>query len=371
MVSQQLVILCQRGFLAMVFALVASMMIATAAAPPAHVSSQQALLSPHIRRGQILTWFATQTHIWPRWMLARCRTCGPDSHAILLACTVTSDDRNGFALSRRVRPFLANQPHTPTLEHPPIIIHNGHEFKIDRSPLNADPICMFYSMAMYGSPPPVIKVGTTWHFERPSSFGGSRGTTTVSKLDVKTNTVSLHVAESGAGSALINMTISNGGIIERESDQWDSNLESSALPRSIASPTDIISWSAQQQSLAKLWNYPPAEVVPFSALPDIVNPNGHIVSIWQVQPNVTLIRIWHFGPFSLQSLRPTLPRLRDVFLALGVALLVVVVSRAAMMLFQTIRGQTIVSPRAKRRRVLLEIALAVVAVAGSMWWIYR
>jgi hypothetical protein len=353
-----------------------------AAATTSSISSKQVLLSPRIYPGQVLTWFGTITSIPTRWEVSNCSHCGPNSYSDIIACSVTGENRLGYTLSRRVRSFLANQPHTPTLEHPSIIFRSGRAFNTDGTPLNDEPVCMFYSPAMYGSPPATIRVGTSWQFRRPPGFGelgGLHGATTVSDIDVKTNMVQLHIVATGVGSGLIDMIVSNGGVIESEVDRWDSHLNPKTSPRFISSPTDTSSWSIQHQSFAKLWDSPPSEAVPFNehALPDIFDPNGHFISVWQipVAPKVTLIRIWHFGPFSFGSLSETLsamkPSGRDVLLFAGVMLLVGMFGRAAILALQVIRPQRPVLPRTKRTQLFLVIALGVAAAVSSIWWIYR
>jgi hypothetical protein len=360
----------------MLIAVVALLALGTPSPASAGILSQHALLTPQLRRGEVLTWFATITADMPWNHL--CRNCGPDSHSDLLACSVTDQNQYGFLVTRRVRAFLADQPHTPILEHPAIIIGGGHEYKIDGSPLDDDPICLLYSSAMYGKPPKRLNIGTTWRFSRSPNFGylkGLHGTATVTKLDPKSNSVSLHVSETGAGSALVDMTISDGGVIETESDRWDSHPKYLAVPKTIANPTDTIIWTRQHQSLVGLWRYPPSEVVPFPqyALPDVFNPNGRFISIWRVPfgPPITLIRIWHFGPFSVQSLIPALPRVRDVLLILGTIVLVLLVGKVATMFLVSDAGLAFVSPADRKRQVQVTGALALIAAACSMWWVYH
>jgi hypothetical protein len=358
----------------MIAAVVALLALGIPSPAAAGVSSQHALLAPQLHRGEAVTWFAIITSDMKPWNA--CRGCGPDSYADLLACSVTDQNQYGFLVTRRVRSFLANQPHTPILEHPAIIIGGGHEYKVDGSPLNDDPICLLYSSAMYGKPPIRLNVGTTWRFSRSPNFGylkGLYGTATVTKLDPKSNDVSLHISETGVGSALVDMTISDGGVIETESDRWDSHPKYLGLPKTIANPTDTISWTRQHRSLVGLWSYPPSEVVPFSphALPDIFDPNGRFISIWQVpfgRP-ITLIRIWHFGPYSIQDMIPAAPRARDVLLVLGTIILALLVCRVGF-LIATAR-QTAVSPTTRKRQLQVTGVLALIAAAGSMWWVYH
>lgn len=354
----------------MLLAIVASIALGTPAVAPASISSQHALFSPQLHRGQVLTWFGSLTSYY--------LPSNPESHSDLLACSVNDRSQRGFTMARRVRAFLSNQPHTPPMEHPAIIIGDGHEYKLDGSPLNDDPICLVYSPAMFGSPPGTLKVGTTWRFSRSADFGylrGLRGTATVTNVDPKTNTVSLHIGETSIPSVVIDMTVSDGGVIRYERDRWYTHRMSSAPPRTFAELTDTVTWTLQSQSLMGLWRYPPSEVVPFPdhGLPDIFDPNGRFISISRLtftNPPVTLIRIWHFGPFTPQSLIPPPPNFRDVLLILGAMLLAILVCRAAI-LYVSIAGQSIASPGTRKRQLYMTGAVALIAAAGSMWWVYH
>jgi hypothetical protein len=343
---------------------------------PARVSSREALLAPHFRVGAVYTWYASVTEVPTRWMISRCTNCGPSSHSYVLACTVTGEDRGAFAFTRRVRAFIPGQPPSPILEHPSISILDGHAFKADGTHLNDDPLCSFYSPELYGTPPTTLAVGTTWRFRRPSNFGylaGLHGTVIVSNVDAPKDTVSLQISANGAGSVVIDMTVSDGGVIENESDRWDSSSTASASPKFIAQPTDLVILSAQRP-LASLWAYPPNEIVPFRKVPDLFDSNGSLVSVWQLPTlgqKITLVRIWRFGPFALESLIPSPPKIRDVLLALGVVVLVFLGSRAAMILRHFTNGPNFESPRTTRRRIAVETTLALVAVIGTMWWIYH
>lgn len=363
------------------FVLIALAATLTGGAQPSvvqSVSSQQALLSPHIHTGSVLTWYATITDPLQKWEKSSCVNCDV-SFGVLLACKVTKTDPHGFTLSRLVRSFLANQPHTPTVAHPPIVVKQGYEFTTDGSPLNDDPICLTYSRALYGNPPALISVGTTWRLARPRTLrnvGGLSGTVIVTGVDAQSKSVSLHVSEIGWNAIVEDISLSDGGIVESERDVVDEHPQHSDLPRQISSPNQIVSWSRQEATLDGLWRYPPSAVQPFdvSDPPDILDPNGRFVSVLQLPiPNhpVTLVRIWRFGPFALQALRPSLPNGRDVLLCLGIVLIVLLASRAATITYQLIRGPNSISSGAGGMRLLVEIALAVIAGAVSMSWIYH
>lgn len=333
-------------------------------------------------RGQVLTWFATISDIPTEW--GRSKGFRPSSRSILLACSVTGDTQRGYAVSRRVRSFLVEQPHTPVLEHPAIIVKGTQAFKADGTPLNTDPICLFYSPEMYGDPPAKIEVGTTWRYRRPLSFGflgGLQVVTGVTKLDVQKNLVTLHIATNYGGSAtLIDMTIAAGGLIETEVDRSDSFWRSRAFPNTIDHPTEITSWAIQHRTLAGLWAYPPSDPVPFNLQnpPDIFNPNGRFISVWRlpIGSGITLVRIWHFGPFALENILAIWPNHRDVFLTrdvlliLGSVLLVLLLGRAVMMALQMRSAQTVASPPLKRRLMALQVVLALLAAVSLLWWIY-
>jgi hypothetical protein len=346
---------------AMIVAVVASLALGIITPAAAGILSQHALLAPQLHRGEILTWFGTGT----TWFEST-----PSSQAILLACSVTDQDQSLYTLSRRIRVILPKQRPSATLERPSIAIGYGHEYALDGSPLNDDPICLIYSRTMFGSPPQTLTVGTTWHFSRPQLFSylpGLRGTATVTKLDPTSDSVSLHIAEIGSGAASVDMTVSDGGVIEMEIERWDLRRQSLALPKSIADRSDTISWTRQQQSLAGLWNYPPLP------LADIDNPNGHFISVLRSPsvPGVMIVRIWHIGPYIFEDLTPTLPRVRDVLLILGVIALVFLVGRVAITILMIVAGLKAISPVAMRRQLQVTGALALLAAAGSMWWVYH
>lgn len=348
----------------MIFALLASVAVGTASfAPPiVAVSSQNALLSPHLHRGQIVTWFGiVNPDPEPRRMLSRCTNCRPglDSRSILLACSVTGLEERGFALTRRVRVFFINQPPSQILDHGPLVFRDGNGYHADGSPLNQDPICLFYARARFGDPPATIRIGSRWRFQWPAPAGefGLTGMTTVRDIDLKTKTVSLRAAANPPYSLVIDATVRDGGIIERVSERDHSQPH----------PGGGMTWSIQQQSFAKLWDYPPPP------LPDIVDPNGRIISVVhsRILPQITFVRIWHFGPFEVMSPSAILPKLRDVFLFLGVVLTVALVGRAVMIAIQMAAGIATIAPGTKRLLISLVVGLAIAVALYSMSWVYR
>jgi hypothetical protein len=350
--------------LLMIFALLASVAVGTAslAPPTVTVSSQKTLLSPQLHRGQIVTWFGIVTEDpEPRWMLSRCTNCRPglDSHSDLLACSVTGIDEHGFALARRVRVFFVNQPPSPIVENGPILFRDGNGYHIDGSPLTQDPLCLFYSRAQFGDPPAAIRIGSKWHFKWPAPAGVSNltGITTVRDIDFKTETISMRATANSPDSWFIDATVSGGGIIERESESDHSQPHLSGG----------VTWTVQHQSFARLWDYP------LPPVPDIMNPNGRFISVAhsRIIPQITLIRIWHFGPFIVTGPSAVLPKARDVFLFLGVVLIVALAGRAVMIAIQMSAGIATMEPGTKRLLVSLEIGLAIIVALYSMWWVYR
>jgi hypothetical protein len=345
----------------MLVAVVALLALGTPTQASASIASQHALLTPQVRRGEILTWFGA-VDTWSSF--------GPESRSILLACSVTSQDRNRFTLSRRLRVILPHRAPSATMERPAIVIGEGHEYKLDGTPLNDEPVCLIYSPTMYGSPPQTLKVGTKWRFTRPLNFGygaGLHGTATVTRLDPHTDSVSLHIAEPGLGS-VVDMTVFDGGIIETESDQSESH-RNPYLPQSASGSGGSLSWTLQRRSLVGLWNYPAQPT------PDLFDPNGHFISVerfsFQGTP-IAFVRVWHFGPyiFKAADFIPPLPQVRDVILVLGTIALVLLVGRAAMLSFSA-AGQPALSPAARKRRLYVTGALALIAAASSMWWVYH
>lgn len=359
-------------------ALTAAIATGSAASHPGSTPASTLLLSPHVGAGQELDWFATITSWPPKWMTSHCLNCGtPQSRAILLGCSVRAVGPSGIALTRRVRAYLPQQA-TPPLIHPPIVVIDGREFTSDGKALNKDPICLFYSRSMWGSPPASIARGTTWAFHRPDTFGymsGLHGRVTVTRFDARTETLDLRIVAAGSQTMTVDMTVSDGGVIQSETDRLDEYTRSTALPVSIASPTYVSQWTLQHDSMAALWRYPPSQPVPFSETPDIFNPNGNFFSVWQLPlaggRSVTLVRIGHIGPFPIGGMVVSPPTWRDVLMSLAVVVIVVLLGHAVMLVSDRAKGISCeVSAARKRRRLIIQIALGIFAAAVAMAWIY-
>ena len=132
---------------------------------------------------------------------------------------------------------------------PTVIIRRGREFATDGPPLNYNPICKFYSVPMFGVPPPALKVGTTWQFEHTTFFSpliSVRGTTKVTNLDATKGVVSLRIKmiDSSANkiNALIDLVVSDGGAVASERDR-QGYVYVTAIPKEIGTPSAVTVWS--------------------------------------------------------------------------------------------------------------------------------
>jgi len=342
-------------------AILMSLACATNAQGASSILSQQALLSPQVHTGQTLTYFITVQNYPARWM--HCQGgCHPYSDSLVIACSVESLKHGSIALQRRVRGFLPTQI-GPIFNKPPISMRGGRAFKPDGSPLNTDPqnmdpICPIYSADLWGTPPRRLLVGTIWRFVQPAPsnpVGGLRGTVTVRTIDAESGAVSLHIASSERYSR--DLVVSEGGIVLSE------------VERSSESTFDsIVIATLQDHTLARLWSLPPT---PSPPLPDVLNPNGRFFDITRSRliPRMVIVRLWHFGPYFLTW--PNFPKLSDWLLFVGVVLLVMLVSRAEVMVVQGSGVGALAPLQVGRLRLLIELALGFATAAAAMWLVYR
>lgn len=228
-------------------------------------SSNAMLLSPRIRVGQSYAWTGR---------IARRNVASSDhgpleyfsTHTVVYTCLVRSQDKDKFNISRRLKVFvnqkrIADSTRTLVFEQhaqwkldkPSIMIGNGYEYHSDGTPLRDDPICMFYSVPMYGRPPKTLEIGTSWHFDRA---GFSRwckpctGTATVTSLDNSRRTVTLRVktvapGDRGFNPLLSDMVVADGGVIVSQTDRGEFTTVS-AIPKEIGTPNSISVWSLQR-----------------------------------------------------------------------------------------------------------------------------
>jgi hypothetical protein len=250
-------------------ALVTLATAAIAATSTQTTSSKVLLLSPRIQPGQSFTWKGRLTN---RGVYHTNRGLVEhfDSRTLLLSCTVLRGSHSAFIVSRKLKVFLPafrpvlesdpstvigtmSPPQTSLQNKPPIIIRNGYEFNTDGPPLNYDPICKFYSVTMFGVPPPTLKIGTSWSFRRTTYFGrvsNVYGTTTVTKLDASKGAISLRIKmtaphDLGINPYLSDMVITDGGVTTTEAGRGE-YVTVSAIHKEIGTPNEVDIWSLQR-----------------------------------------------------------------------------------------------------------------------------
>lgn len=214
-----------------------------AASPGLAETSSPLLLSPHIRLGETFTWALTIRNGISS-VSNPSRIVFDKGRTDVFTCTAVTQEDDAFVMTRRVkvmlRPSPKNAATTPPqvtsamkslgfdtsgktvflLPKPSFIEERGVDLSTEWRPLNADPICGFYSIAMYGAPPVRIGVATEWRFTRawttsdcPTCFG----TTTVTAIDSVRKMVSLRVEEfeskSDAHPSVTMLSVGSGGII--------------------------------------------------------------------------------------------------------------------------------------------------------------
>lgn len=218
---------------AAVLIIVFGLSVGAAATPPQ--SSNTLLLHPAIHQGQTFDWDLRipdpNAPHFKQW------------RTDIFTCNVLKKTSGTFSVSRRVKVYLpAFQAHTASdpsrtvgkvrpasiylLSKPSITIQNGHEFKEDGRPLRNDPICLFYSVPMFGQPPSRLAVGESWNFDR--NFSGwcsaCTGTTTVEALNIVGGIVRLRSKMSYGGKGkvdeLIDMTVIDGGVVTVMTERW-------------------------------------------------------------------------------------------------------------------------------------------------------
>lgn len=247
--------------IALVLATLVTPSTAAVAATAQSASSKELLLSPRVHAGQSFTWKGR----------IRARTAVPtnngwverfDSRALILTCSILRGGSNAFLVTRQVKvdagpgktiavvrnDSVSNQ-RIVVEPKPSIIIRNGREFGTDGPPLNYDPICKFYSVTMFGVPPPTLKVGSTWRFGQTTFVGhvySVRGTTTVTNLDSRIGSVSLRVKmidnRESKIVALVDLVVMGGGAVVSETDR-QGYVYVAGIPKEIGTPSYVAVWS--------------------------------------------------------------------------------------------------------------------------------
>lgn len=264
------------------FALMGSLTMTTVAtlARDQTTSSGALLLSPRIHLGQSFSWKGRLTE---RVVDSGSVASGTgsakyyrhpfehfDSRTDIFTCTALTYEGDAFVMSRLVKVFLprTNKKVDPGLESAlrkvgltmdqrwpvlepksSIILQQGYEFATNWRPLGDDPICMFYSVPMFGVPPATLKVGATWHFDRKSFSAWCKdctGTTTVTNLDIAKSIVGLRIKmtapnDSGYNPMVTDMVLADGGVTMSETNR-SAFVTASAIPKEIGTPNAIDIW---------------------------------------------------------------------------------------------------------------------------------
>jgi hypothetical protein len=228
-----------------VFWVTASIMLTAAAIPrPSQIgSSRTILLSPHIRLGQSFTWIDHHTS-WMAPPSGNGTTQPPVIDTQVVTCTALKQEGDGFVMSRRVKMMFGTPAGKPKLEPKPSMIErHAVEFTTESKPLNDKPVCLFYSVPMYGVPPDRLTVGASWHFDRSSFPHGSKadvGTTTVNSIDSEKGMIGLRVLWLGS---VTDMVVGDGGVIESEAHSIIS--DPSKAPNAHPTLNEIEVWTLQ------------------------------------------------------------------------------------------------------------------------------
>jgi hypothetical protein len=213
--------------------------------------SARMLLSPNVHFGQVVAWRATLTQRMVS-SSAHGTVVLVDRQNMNILCSIMSGSASSFAVSRHLR-FMSD----PWQDEPQVSIRRGREFDTSGRPLNRDPICMFYSATMYGMPPPVLRIGTTWNYHQPTDFRKHCERLTpdliehcltdsewvkasVTSLDPMHTRVGLHIVSTPPhdprGISIIDMTVIDGGVIQQSLARYPN----SALR---GQPPDSVYWS--------------------------------------------------------------------------------------------------------------------------------
>jgi hypothetical protein len=206
-----------------------------------HSEPSTLLLAPDVRNGQKLVWVGRIA----RYALdARGRPADSDPYArtLKLACSISGVNGRRFMASSTVS-VREKGPLVTLGTRPPSTYLDGRATK---STGRADyDSCMFFSVGVFGAPPPRISVGTIWHFtqpmDAPSVEGGDRGTTRVVGLDAQRGVVVLQtilVGPSRGSLERIDATVERG-IIQYETD----HAQNPGLPPDEGKSLDIDTWS--------------------------------------------------------------------------------------------------------------------------------
>ena len=238
---------------ASIAALLVTIVLAASATPSGAqtASSSALLLSPHISLNETFVW---RVRLYSSASQSQPATFVSD-HTDVITCTALTQEGDAFVMSRRVKVMfpptpkatatsspeiraalrdlgLSNPKSTVIEPKPSYIVQRGVDLSTGWRPLNADPICRFYSIPMYGAPPAMITVGTSWHFNRPwYDCPACIGTTTVTSLDLVRRTVGLRVelplSQDDKNPMVTTLSIIDGGVIAVGSDRVDAENETS------------------------------------------------------------------------------------------------------------------------------------------------
>jgi len=237
---------------------------------PDAILSKSALLSPQVAAHEVISWRGIHT----RYELNGTTSVDTTTEHTTINCGVIGRSADEIGLRGDV--WAAQGVSKPRLARrlPDYAISDGRVTADVGAPVAADPICMFYSSTMYGSPPERLSVGTTWRFSNASSVldawvPNGHGIVTVTGVDVAAHQVTLRVQMAGSGavtvrnfnatspptvqipvtrSILIGMVVARGGVIVK----WDERSVNgtSDLQTSIDHPNEIAHYALSADSKA-------------------------------------------------------------------------------------------------------------------------
>jgi hypothetical protein len=238
---------------------VAVLLTGTGAATSQGGASKTLLLSPRVHVGEIFAWNGRITSSHSEKTSGSSTTVSY-SHSVAYTCSVLAVAGDSITMSRSVSVFVDDRglPVVVGYHHghwigpsarSPIIIRDGEAFKTDGEPLKGDPMCLFFTVAWFGTPPAKISSGASWRFSQPAWIPGlmpnERGIATVTSLDSTRSAEALHVSLTPPDENQIverlDMTITDGGVID--SEVWRS--EDTRMP-GIGTVHDVSVWTLKR-----------------------------------------------------------------------------------------------------------------------------
>ncbi|MFI5389478.1 MAG: hypothetical protein ACHQY2_07130, partial [Candidatus Eremiobacterales bacterium] len=160
------------------------------AANPPEIPAKTALFSPRVTAHEVMSWRGLSTENTLKG------TVPVDTFTVrtTINCGVISSADDEVRLRGDVWDARGDSKQTFARRLPDYAIRDGNVTAKVGGPVAANPICMFYSRTMYGSPPERLRVGSTWRFSNAASLRDAwvpngQGVVTVTHIDVAANRV--------------------------------------------------------------------------------------------------------------------------------------------------------------------------------------